>query len=220
MTLFWVYTCIVYHMCGTWSWRTYEMHSVPFQNQVWQLAEAWPGSSKPRAKVFWCTMEKLLDTLLLMSLQNLQEKSAQVLTMQIFHIHIPYFEHFRCWSGTRSTRGGKFSSRGGRLPRRGTWHVSSNIQWRLHYKGHTLPFCSIIVGNFLFCPMLWALGVRSITTREKKNGRVFKNQLKKNSRKVLAMAWKHLPRWFIIIDWDDSCLALPGDDPWSLGMSG
>jgi hypothetical protein len=36
MILFRVYTCIVYHMCGTWSWRTYEMHSVPFQNRVWQ----------------------------------------------------------------------------------------------------------------------------------------------------------------------------------------
>jgi hypothetical protein len=30
MTLFRVYTRIVCHMCGTWSWRTYEMHSVSF----------------------------------------------------------------------------------------------------------------------------------------------------------------------------------------------
>ena len=27
----------VYHMCGTWSWHTYEMHSVcPYENRVWQ----------------------------------------------------------------------------------------------------------------------------------------------------------------------------------------
>jgi hypothetical protein len=39
------------------------------------------------------------------------------------------------------------------------------------------------------------LQVRSIGTREKeKKGRAFKNQLKKNSRKVLAMVWKYLPR--------------------------
>jgi predicted metalloprotease len=36
MTLFWVYTCIIYHICGIWSWRTDEMHSIPFQNRVWQ----------------------------------------------------------------------------------------------------------------------------------------------------------------------------------------
>jgi hypothetical protein len=34
------------------------------------------------------------------------------------------------------------------------------------------------------------------------------------------MVWKHLPRWFIIIDRDDSCLALMSDDPWFLGVTG
>jgi hypothetical protein len=36
-----VYTCIVYHMCGTWSWRTFEMHSVLFSKSG--VTASWSG---------------------------------------------------------------------------------------------------------------------------------------------------------------------------------
>jgi hypothetical protein len=46
-----------------------------FYGSVAGLAEAWPGSSKPRAEDFLSTMEKLSDTLFIMNLQTVQEKS-------------------------------------------------------------------------------------------------------------------------------------------------
>jgi hypothetical protein len=51
------------------------------------------------------------------------------------------------------------------------------------------------------------------STLEEKDRRGECSKTSYEFKNLFVMVWKHLPRWFIIIDTDDSCLELLSKDP-------